>query len=219
MHRYIPFAALFTLLAGCSNSSGSSPQDSGVDQSTGSTSSSGGSSGAGSSSGSGSSSSGSGTSSGGVDAGEGGVVSFDVDVYPLVAAHCVGCHHPAEVGADGGAKAPGGGFTYGKLDMSTVDAAYPNLVNAPAQGPGIPSEVEAGVVACADLPDGSAGSIRVIPGNAAVSLLYLKVHGFPPNPAPPCGSAMPLEFGPLPDGGQDELASEIQSWINAGANP
>jgi hypothetical protein len=215
MHTLIPVATAFVFLAGCSSSSSSASPDS----STPSGSSSGGieedssscsSSGAGSSGGSSSSSSGS--SSGGVsDAGDAAVVTFGVTVYPWMTEHCVGCHHPAE---DGGTA--GGGSKYGKLDLSTVDAAYPNLVNAPAQGVGPSTDIEAGVTSCDALPDGSAGSIRVVPGDAGASLLYLKVNGF--TTAPPCGAPMPRS-GEIPDGGQAQLVTAVQSWISQGANP
>jgi hypothetical protein len=126
-------------------------------------------------------------------------LSFATDIYtPIIEAHCIFCHGPT---ADGG---EGSGESFGKLDMSSVDAGYAHLVNIVAQGGD-----------CA-LIDGSAGPIRVVPGNAADSLLYLKVNGF--TVPPPCGSAMPKN-GEIPDGGQAIVAEQIQTWINQGAKP
>jgi hypothetical protein len=88
--------------------------------------------------------------------------------------------------------------------MSTVDAGYANLVNVAAQGS-----------ACGAL-DGSTQLLRVSPGDAGASLLYLKVNGF--MTPPPCGAAMP-KSGELPDGGQAALVDAVQSWINEGAQP
>jgi hypothetical protein len=58
--------------------------------------------------------------------------------------------------------------------------------------------------------------VRVVPGNAADSLLYLKVDGF--TTAPPCGGAMP-KSGEIPDGGQAVVVQQIQTWIDQGAQP
>jgi mono/diheme cytochrome c family protein len=123
------------------------------------------------------------------------VLSFATDLYPVVQQHCIFCHGPT---ADGG---EGSGEAFGKLDMSSVDAGYANLVGVPAEG-----------AACA--ADG--GPVRVVPGNAAESLLYLKVNGF--NTPPPCGGAMP-KSGEIPDGGQAVLVEQVQTWINQGAKP
>jgi hypothetical protein len=84
--------------------------------------------------------------------------------------------------------------------MSTVDAGYANLVNVAAQGS-----------AC-----GATQLLRVVPGDAGASLLYLKVNGY--TTPPPCGVAMP-KSGELPDGGQAALVQAVQSWINEGAQP
>jgi mono/diheme cytochrome c family protein len=142
-------------------------------------------------------SSGNGDDSSTLDAGSS--LSFGTDIYgPIIHEHCIGCHGPT---ADGG---PGPGEAFGKLDMSNVDAGYANLVNVPANG-----------VACGDI-DGSPGPVRVVPGNAPASLLYLKVDGY--SIAPPCGSAMP-KSGEIPDGGQAVVVAKIQTWIDQGANP
>jgi hypothetical protein len=138
------------------------------------------------------------------DAGSGaeedsGVLSFATDIYaPILEKHCTGCH---AFRADGGA---GAGITAGKLDFTTVDAGYENLVNVAAAG-----------VACGET-DGASPPVRVVPGHAATSLLYEKVNGF--TVAPPCGSPMP-KSGEIPDGGQEVVVAQIKAWINQGALP
>jgi hypothetical protein len=127
----------------------------------------------------------------------------------VIDVHCVGCHSPAP---DGGTAK--GGFTIGHLDMSTADAGYANLVNVPAGGT---SSIVADAAACDTLAEaGVAGGIRVVPGDAGASLLYLKVNGF--TTPPPCSSPMPAN-GEIPDGGQAAVVQEIQTWINEGAHP
>lgn len=128
-----------------------------------------------------------------------GPLSFSTDIYgPIIEHHCVGCHG---FEADGG---QGSGIAFGKLDMSSVDAGYANLVNVTAVG-----------AACGDT-DGATGPIRVVPGSAATSLLYEKVNGF--TTAPPCGSPMP-KSGEIGDGGQAIVVEQIHTWINQGALP
>jgi hypothetical protein len=123
----------------------------------------------------------------------------------IIDVHCVGCHEPQ----DG---APLAGFAIGKLDMSSPDAGYANLVNVMAMGR--VSFVD-GSVACDTLR--GAGSIRVVPGNAAESLLYLKVNGYS-DAGSPCGFPMPAN-GEIPDGGQAAVVAEIAAWIKEGALP
>jgi hypothetical protein len=126
---------------------------------------------------------------------------------------CANCHFAP---VDGGPAAHGG-FTIGKLDLSSADAGYVNLVNVPAQGTSAP-ETDGGL-ACDLLADaGDAGSIRVVPDKAAESLLYLKVNGWLDGGSTPCGTPMPFT-GPLPDGGQAAAVAEIKAWINGGALP
>jgi hypothetical protein len=135
----------------------------------------------------------------GIPAVDAGKLGFSTDIYtPIIEKHCAGCHGYS---ADGGA---GTGIAFGKLDLSSVDAGYENLVNAPAAGE-----------ACADI-DGSAGPLRVDPGSADTSLLYIKVNGF--TTAPPCGGPMP-KSGEIPDGGQAVVVQQIETWINQGALP
>jgi hypothetical protein len=85
------------------------------------------------------------------------------------------------------------GVTMGKLDMSTKAAAFTDLVGVAAMGTGC----------------GGMGT-RVVAGNAADSILFKKID---PNQGSPCGSKMPLGLTPL----TDAQATEIESWINAGA--
>lgn len=203
------------------NNSTSSSTGTGTGVSTGSSTGSGTSStGTSSSTGSGSTSSGTSTSSstgtggGGSDAGDGGP-SFATSVYtPWIEPHCVGCHHSA---TDPGFDAAGGGVLYGNLDMGTVDAAFANLVNIPAQGV-LPPFEDAGQIACDTVEDGSAGHLRVEPGVAAQSLLCLKLKGFLTDGSVPCGIPMPAS-GELPDGGQQAAFTAVQQWINGGALP
>jgi mono/diheme cytochrome c family protein len=128
-----------------------------------------------------------------------GPLSFSADIYSAIIEHqCIGCHGPT---ADGG---PGLGLAFGQLDMSSVDAGYLNLVNVESTG-----------AACGS-KDGGAAPIRVVPGSAATSLLYLKVDGF--TTPPPCGHPMP-ESGEIPGGGQATVVQQIQTWIDQGALP
>jgi len=127
-----------------------------------------------------------------------GALSFSTDIYaPIIEHHCVGCHGFT---SDGGA---GPGIAFGKLDLSSADAGYVNLVNVAAAG-----------VACGDADGGA--PIRVVPGSAATSLLYEKVNGF--TTPPPCGHAMP-ESGEIADGGQAIVVQQVETWINEGALP
>ena len=105
------------------------------------------------------------------------------EVYTdIIMPTCVGCHNPG-----------GNGGTLGKLDMSSQDTAYTNLVNVAAAGS-----------ACAGK------GARITPRSTTASILYLKVS--PTDPSP-CGSKMPLIGSAL---SQDQV-DEIASWINAGA--
>jgi hypothetical protein len=80
----------------------------------------------------------------------------------------------------------------GGLNMSSRETAYENLVDqASTSGPCSARE-----------------RTRVVPGDAASSLLWNKVSG-----VDLCGARMPLGRPPLP---QEDIDS-IQDWINAGA--
>jgi hypothetical protein len=92
---------------------------------------------------------------------------------------CSPCHRPGGEGAF--------------QDFSSQPAAYAALVGVKALGP-----------SC-----GSSGETRVVPGNAAQSLLFQKVS----ETSPPCGSPMPLGGPPL----QSAQVTLIEDWINAGA--
>jgi hypothetical protein len=79
------------------------------------------------------------------------------------------------------------------LDMSTQAAAYTNLVNVKASGP-----------AC-----GASGETRVVPSDAATSLLYQKVSMATPN----CGAQMPYGKPAISTDDQEK----ILNWIDQGA--
>jgi hypothetical protein len=104
---------------------------------------------------------------------------------------CLPCHTP-----------PGGvGYTGGKLDLSTSDNAYTNLVGVKAAG-------------------GSCGTVtpaltRVVAGNAMESLFYNKLNAKTLGTNPPCGAAMPKTGDALTT---SDMAM-IAAWINQGANP
>ncbi len=88
----------------------------------------------------------------------------------------------------------------GKLDLSTSQTAYTNLVGIKAAGS-----------SC-----GTSGLTRVVAGNASMSLFYNKLNAKTTNVKAPCGDTMP-------DGAAAALSAAnitlIQSWINGGANP
>jgi len=122
--------------------------------------------------------------------------TFTTVYTTIIESHCTGCHHPG-----------GGGVTVGQLDMSAQDLAYANLVGVAAQGTG----AGASGVACASaMPP----LVRVVPGAAASSLLFNKVHAKVTGADPPCGSPMPP--GTSPALTEDEV-SLIAAWIDAGA--
>ena len=103
----------------------------------------------------------------------------------------------------------GGGFTVGGLDMSTPAAAYANLVAVPAAGTGTGTSG----VTCASLAPG--GLLRVVPADAAASLIYGKVSAKLASTQPVCGSPMPTPATAVPlTQAQVDL---IAAWINAGA--
>jgi hypothetical protein len=114
------------------------------------------------------------------------------EVYAIITAStCLQCHAPGQVGV-----------TTGKLDMSSSDAAYANLVSV--------------LVADQTL---APGWVRVLPGKPDSSMLYLKVAAAPTGfqPKLPNGTAyhdaMPLTGAPLTKAKLDL----IKKWITDGA--
>jgi hypothetical protein len=104
--------------------------------------------------------------------------------------------------------------------MSTVDAGWLGLQMS-AQGTAVPAVDWQDAAVCNTLEAGTPGSLRLVPGDAGASLIYLKVHGF--DVRPPCGAPMP-EPNPGPGeidsgSGQAGAAAEIMTWINQGARP
>jgi hypothetical protein len=101
----------------------------------------------------------------------------------VIARRCTPCHTiPGEIG-----------ITEGKLDMTSQEAAYADLVGTEAAG-----------VSC-----GGKG-LRVTPGSPTDSIMYLKTDLGDPAP---CGSKMPLGEAPL----SAADVALIQAWISAGA--
>jgi hypothetical protein len=113
----------------------------------------------------------------------------------IISPRCVSCHRPGS-----------GGVNVGRLDMSTANNAFANLVGVAAQGTGAGTSG----VTCA-----SAALSRVVAGDASGSLLFNKVNSKVVGVLPACGSPMPLPGGALAlTAGQVEL---VRSWIAAGA--
>jgi hypothetical protein len=114
----------------------------------------------------------------------------------IIDKRCTGCHHPG-----------GSGFTVGKLDMSSQDVAYADLVGVDAQGTGAGAS---GVTCASAMPP----LVRVVPGDAAGSLLFNKVDSKFTGTNPLCGS-------PMPPGSEAPLTEDevflIAAWITAGA--
>jgi hypothetical protein len=112
----------------------------------------------------------------------------------IIGPRCAGCHRPG-----------GSGVMVGMLDMSTPAAAFANLVGVDAQGTG---------AGASGVPCASAQRVRVVPGDAAGSLLYDKVDSKLVGTNPPCGSPMPLGSGAPLSQAEVDL---ISAWIDAGA--
>lgn len=109
--------------------------------------------------------------------------TFTMVYDTIISQRCTPCHtQPGNIG-----------ITQGNLDMTSKAAAFTNLVNKPAAG-----------VSC-----GGKGT-RVVPGQPAQSIMYLKVSLDDPAP---CGSKMPLGLPPI-SRAQDDM---IKAWITAGA--
>ncbi len=120
-----------------------------------------------------------------------GTTGFTQVYSTVIAKRCVPCHATGDAGANPG-------LFYGKLDMSTQQLAYANLVGVKAMG-----------VSCV-----ISGLTRVVPGSAQTSVLFGKVDApLTMNPTP-CGDTMP-------DDGTNLTQAEvtlIQTWIDQGAN-
>ncbi|MBV9947726.1 MAG: hypothetical protein JOZ69_12805 [Myxococcales bacterium] len=155
---------------------------------------------------------------GGPNGGAANAVTWTQVWTDVIDPHCADCHGRMPA-ADGGLR---GGIRVGKLDLSSIDAGYASLVNTAAQGTSVPAVDYQDAAVCNTLQAGSPGSVRVVPGNAGASLLYLKVHGF--DAPAPCGAPMPeprpgpgeIDAGPLT---QAASAAEIMTWIDQGAKP
>ncbi len=114
------------------------------------------------------------------------------EVYTIITSStCLQCHSPGQVGV-----------TTGKLDMSSADAAYANLVDVPVADQTL-----------------APGWVRVKAGKPDSSMLYLKVAAAPTGfqPKLPNGTAyhdaMPLTGAPLTKAKLDL----IKKWITDGA--
>ena len=120
-------------------------------------------------------------------------VTFTMVYTDIISARCTGCH------------APGGpGVTSGKLDMSTKDLAYANLVGPLGIG-----------IAAAGSSCGTSGFLRVTPGDHETSLVWEKVDAKLAGTAAPCGNPMPAGStnGPL----TSAQVGAIANWIDSGA--
>jgi len=107
----------------------------------------------------------------------------------VISKRCLPCHAPGDAGP---------GLSYGKLDMSTEQAAYSNLVGIKAAG-----------IFCVP-----SGLTRVVPGNAQASLLFMKVDSPLTLTSVPCGDTMPNDGTNL----MQADVTLIQTWIDDGAN-
>ena len=102
-------------------------------------------------------------------------------VYAVMKTNCATCH-----------SGQNGGLKNGKLDLSTQNAAYTNLVGVMAMG-----------TKC-----GTTKESRVLKNSSATSLLYSKVKG-----TQDCGVQMPDGQNAL---GASDIAL-VQTWIDEGA--
>lgn len=86
---------------------------------------------------------------------------------------------------------------FGKLDMSTEQTAYSNLVGVKAAG-----------ASCL-----TSSLTRVVPGSATTSLMFNKVNAKLKQINPPCGDTMPDDQTVL----NQTQVDLIETWINDGA--
>jgi hypothetical protein len=119
--------------------------------------------------------------------GEAGGPEFSQVYSTIVSPRCLPCHSNSTLG----------GVLYGKLDMSSQETAYSNLVGVKAAGS-----------SCV-----TSNLIRVVPGSAATSLMFNKVNAKLMQIGAPCGDTMPDDQTVL-DQAQVDL---IETWINDGA--
>ncbi|MEY4514548.1 MAG: hypothetical protein RLZZ450_6670 [Pseudomonadota bacterium] len=105
------------------------------------------------------------------------------DVYAIITAKCAFCHSSGNIG-----------ITIGRLDLSTGPHAYNNMVGQLSTGNDCSPK----------------GGTRVIPGDAANSLLLHKLEG-----TPECGVRMPDTFPALDPAEVDVF----RGWVAAGALP
>jgi hypothetical protein len=116
---------------------------------------------------------------------EAGGPEFSQVYSAIISTRCVPCHSTGE------------GVMYGKLDMSTEESAYSNLVGVKAAG-----------TSCV-----TSNLIRVVQGSATTSLMFNKVNAKLMQIEAPCGDTMPDDQTVL-DQAQVDL---IETWINDGA--
>lgn len=117
--------------------------------------------------------------------------SFGPVYDAVIVPRCLPCHSLADAQVDIGG-------SLGLLDFSDPSTAYAALVNVRAAG-----------LSCK-----MTGLLRVAPGSASTSLLFLKVDAFLDGGAPlPCGDPMPDDGTVLTQADVDML----QGWINGGA--
>ncbi len=115
--------------------------------------------------------------------------TFD-DVYAILSEHCAFCHVPGSIG-----------YNLGKLNMSTRELAYKNLVGFEEKG------VLAAGIHCGP-PESPPGYRRVVPYKPEESLILNKLSR-----TPRCGVPMPDNYPAL----SDEQVALISAWIAAGA--
>jgi len=142
---------------------------------------------------------------GGGTAGAGGgggtavVLSFATDIMPIITASCHNCH---QTGADGGLS----------MKADTMMTAYKALVGTGAGAPVTTSKN-------CKFPD--AVTMRVMPGDPAHSLMYLKITT--PDAmllTAMCGDSMPKDKPTMPLGTANAAsAMKIHDWIIQGAKP
>jgi hypothetical protein len=128
---------------------------------------------------------------GGGTVGDQGATGFTQVYSTIISKRCVPCHATGDAG-------PNPGLFFGKLDMSTEQLAYANLVGVKAMG-----------VSCV-----MTGLTRVVPGSAQTSVLFGKVDAPLTMHPTPCGDTMP-------DDGTNLTLAEvtlIQTWIDDGAS-